>query len=166
MLMPVDADMAATYSSRGKGRAMSATMSKTGRPGVPVATPETLPYWEGIERGELLAQYFPATGSWFLPPRPFDPADLSVNSEWRAVSGRGRLESFIINSRPVAPVADIGTQIIALVTLEEGPRIVSNLVGVEPVPEAIELGIAVHVQFVELGGIMLPVFAPVKGESA
>lgn len=142
---------------------MATTTARRG-PGVPVPTPETQPWWDGVAEGRLLVQYFPAGGTYVFPPRAFEPETLSTECEWRETSGRGWLESFVVNHRPVPPLHELGPQVIALVRLEEGPRMVAQLRGVDPLqPEQIVLDGELRVGFEEIAGTTLPVFTPVGG---
>jgi hypothetical protein len=83
---------------------------------------------------------------------------------WEATSGRGALHSYVINHRAApgfeAPYA------IAVVALEEGPRMMSSIVGVAQTPEALVLDMALEVTFEPRGDVALPVFRPAGGEPA
>jgi uncharacterized OB-fold protein len=80
-----------------------------------------------------------------------------------AASGRGALASYVINERP-HPAFD-GPYAIALVALEEGPRMMSNIVDCEQTPEALILDMPLQVKFEALSEeISLPVFAPLPGD--
>ncbi|MFD2354878.1 Zn-ribbon domain-containing OB-fold protein [Nonomuraea ferruginea] len=80
------------------------------------------------------------------------------------VSGRARLVSYVINRRPM-PGFESVSPVIALVELGEGPRLMTNVVGVEPAPENLPLDLRLRVTFEERGGTVLPVFQP-EEESA
>jgi hypothetical protein len=125
----------------------------------PRPTPETQPFWDGCAAGELRLQRCTSCDAHYFPPRPFCPDCLSDDVTWEAVSGRGTLHSYVINHRPApgfeAPYA------IAVVQLDEGPRMMSNIVGVEQAPEALVLDMALEVAFEERGEVQLPVFRPV-----
>ena len=127
----------------------------------PRPTPETQPFWDGCAAGELRLQRCTSCDAHYFPPRPFCPDCLSDDVTWEAVSGRGTLHTYVINHRPApgfeAPYA------IAVVQLDEGPRMMSNIVGVEQAPEALVLDMALEVAFEELGEVQLPVFRPVAG---
>jgi Predicted nucleic-acid-binding protein containing a Zn-ribbon len=125
-----------------------------------VPTPETQPFWDGVAEGRLLIQYSRTSGRYYFYPRPFEPGTLSEDVEWREASGRARLESYVINHRPVVPAGSKEPQIIALVTLEEGVRMVTVLTGIDPSPEDIELDMELEVVFEDLGGTVLPLFRP------
>jgi uncharacterized OB-fold protein len=83
-----------------------------------------------------------------------------------AASGRGTLDSYVINERP-HPAFD-GPYSIALVRLDEGPRMMTNIVGCEQTPEALALDMPVRVRFESVSDeISLPLFEPaVEGGAA
>jgi uncharacterized OB-fold protein len=82
--------------------------------------------------------------------------------EWVAVSGRARLHSYVISHRPAPGFEDDPPYAIAVVELEEGPRLMSNIVGVENTPENLVLDMALEVVFQERGGQCVPVFRPAE----
>jgi uncharacterized OB-fold protein len=122
---------------------------------VPIATPETDGYWSAAQAGELWIQQCSACRTFYLYPRPFCPFCASADVEWRAASGRGRLISYVINHRPLPPGPP---QIVALVELEEGPRMLTNIIGVEPLPERLALDAPVRVDFEHREGCAIPIF--------
>ena len=124
----------------------------------PAPTPETENFWAGTLAGELRIQHCNDCGQYYFYPRPFCRYCQSRNVEWRVVSGTGRLVSYIINQRPLPPAAPDQPQVIALIELDEGPRMLSNIVGVEPAPENLPLDGRVRVEFEPRGGQALPVF--------
>ncbi|EPR12435.1 DNA-binding protein [Sphingobium indicum IP26] len=129
---------------------------------IPEPTPETAPFWQGAAEGELRIQRCVRCGSFYFYPRPFCPKCNSDEVEWKPVSGRARLASYIINYRPSPEFESKDPQIIALVTLEEGPRLCTNIVGVEPEPDNLPLGMELQVAFEPRGDQFLPVFKPVR----
>nr|WP_134322318.1 OB-fold domain-containing protein [Cumulibacter soli] len=108
--------------------------------------------------GELRLPWCVPCGAPFFYPRRTCPDCGSAEIEWRAASGRATLQSYIINHRPI-PAGD--PLIIAIVKLEEGPRMMTNIVNVEPVPEDLTLDMALEVAFVDRDGQSLAVFGPV-----
>src|SRR5262249_38164127 len=101
---------------------------------IPAASPETTEFWESTAKGMLSLQPWPCCDAGFyFPPRPFCPACLSEAVEWQPVSGRGTLHTYIINNRPMPAWGE--PYAIAVVQLEEGPRMMSNIVGIENTPE-------------------------------
>lgn len=125
---------------------------------VPVATPESQPFWDGTNAGEIRLQRVVDTGEVIFPPRATYLKAPNSELEWFTASGKGVLSSYIINERPMPMFETEEPQIIALVTLAEGPRLMTNIVDVEPKPENLPLGAPVTVKFVDRGDKKLPVF--------
>ena len=93
---------------------------------IPVPTPETAHFWEGTRAGELRLQRCDDCDHVYFPPRPFCPDCSSRAVSVFAASGRGALASYVISER--SHPAFEGPYAIALVELEEGPRMMSNIV--------------------------------------
>jgi len=125
---------------------------------VPVPTPETEPFWAGTLAGELRVQRCNRCGRHYFYPRPFCRYCQSADVAWPVVSGGGRLVSYVINYRPLPPADPAEPQVIALVELDEGPRLLTNIVGVPPEPEYLPLDGRVQVEFQPRGDQALPVF--------
>ena len=131
------------------------------KPG-PVVTPETKPFWDAAQEGELRIPRCNACGRHYFYHRPFCPHCFSDDVSWVRVSGRATLHSYVINHRPVPGWEDDGPYAIALVELEEGPRMATNIVGVPNTPEDLVLDMALEVCFEEQGGMMIPKFRPAR----
>jgi uncharacterized OB-fold protein len=131
---------------------------------LPRPTPETLPYWEGARAGELRIQRCLDCQELYFYPRPFCPRCFSDRVEWVRVSGRARLHSYVINHRPAPGFEEQAPYAIAVVELEEGVRLMSNIVGVENTPENLVLDMPLEVAFEEREGMCIPVFTPAGGE--
>ncbi len=126
----------------------------------PLPTPDTAPYWEGAAAGELRIQQCTSCTEHYFYPRPFCPRCGSAEVEWRVTSGRATLISYVINHRPV-PASD-EPLVIALVRLEEGPQMMSNIVGVEPEPANLPLDMPLRVTFEQRGEYAIPMFTPAE----
>ena len=127
----------------------------------PTATPETQPFWDSARVGKLCIQRCSHCTCAYFPPRPFCPTCLSRDTEWFVASGNAKLYSFTINHRP-RPDWPPEPHTIAIVELEEGPRMVSNIIGVASKPEALEIDMPLKVEFEKLSDeISIPVFRPV-----
>ena len=85
----------------------------------------------------------------------------SVDWDVQELSGRGTLYSWIVSHHPNE--TDEATRVVALVELDEGIRLVSNLQDVDPA--LVENGMAVTVTFVDVDGIRLPQFRPAPKEN-
>ena len=134
----------------------------TERP-LPAITPETRHFWEGAKDGELRLQKCAACNHTYFPPRPFCPQCASQNVSVVRASGRATLYSYVINHRPAAP-GFTPPYAIAVVELEEGPRLMSNIVDCPQTPEALELDMKLEVTFEKLDdAITLAQFRPAKG---
>ena len=131
---------------------------------LPTPTPETEHFWDGTRNGELRLQRCSDCGHIYFPARPFCPACGSKNVKFFTASGRGTLLSYVINHRR-HPSFD-GPYSIALVKLEEGPTMMSNIVECEQTPEALVLDMPLTVVFERQNDeISVPLFKPAE-ESA
>lgn len=134
---------------------------------VPQPTPETQPYWDGTREGELRVQRCVDCGHHYFYPRPWCPACHSKHVEWVRTSGRATLHSYVINHRPAPGFEEEAPYTIAVVELEEGPRMMTNIVGIEPTPEELVLDMALEVTFEPRGDVVVPLFRPAgPGEPA
>jgi uncharacterized OB-fold protein len=99
---------------------------------LPVKTAENAPYWESAKAHALELPCCVACGAFRYPPAPHCPRCLSDETEWQQVSGRATLYSFIIVHQRYDPsFAEDTPYNVAVVELDEGPRLVTNIVGVE-----------------------------------
>ena len=97
----------------------------------PTTTPDTKFFWDALKEGKLLIQRCAGCATLRHPPRPMCPRCNSLAWDTIESSGRGVVYSFVLPRHPPWPWFD-GTYIVALVELEEGTRIVSNLCDVDP----------------------------------
>ena len=88
----------------------------------PTPTPETAPFWEAAAKGKLLVKRCTACGRAHHYPRPLCPFCGSDRTELRDSAGRGVVYSFSVMRRATPPY------VIAYVTLDEGPTMMTNLV--------------------------------------
>ena len=130
---------------------------------LPAITPETRHFWEGTRSGELRLQKCLACAHVYFPPRPFCPRCASRQVAVVRASGRATLYSYVIHHRPAPGFAPPYS--IAVVQLEEGPRLMTNIVDVEQTPEALQLDMPLEVVFQRMSDdIALPLFRPSKAE--
>jgi uncharacterized OB-fold protein len=127
---------------------------------LPKPTPETEHFWDGTRLGELRLQRCADCREVYFSPRPFCPSCASKEVSVFNASGKALLYSYVINHRP-HPAFD-GPYSIAVVQLEEGPRMMANIINVEQTPEALTLDMPLEVVFEELSEqIFIPYFQPV-----
>lgn len=119
-------------------------------------------WFEGAERGQLLIQRCAGCGQLRHPPGPACAACGSFEWDTLEATGRGTVYSFTINHHPQVPAFDYPLA-VGLIELEEGTRLVANIIGIEP--DDIEIGLAVQVEFTEFDDeLTLPQFRPVPEE--
>ena len=132
-------------------------MSEHGRP-LPVPSPESEPFWEGLRRDVFLLQHCAACGTinWF--PRIACLACGAADLDWRPASGRGKLKTYSTVYRAMNDAwrSEV-PYILAWVTLEEGVTMVTRLIkNGEGEPR---LDAPVSVRFLDVGGgFKLPYF--------
>ena len=120
----------------------------------PSITHDNAFFWEGLKQRKLLIQSF--NGRLVHPPVPACPETGSF--DWTTVEacGRGTIHSFVVMHQPQLPGFEYPLPVV-LVELEEGVRIVANMVGAKP--EDVEIGKAVTLEFVEVEpDYVLPAF--------
>jgi len=118
---------------------------------MPVPTATSAPFWAGLRQSKVMIQYSPSSDAWVFYPRVLAPRSLADDLVWREVSGRGQIYTFTIARRPTAPPwADSTPQLLAVVELDEGPRLTTELVNIAP--DHIRAGLRVR-----------PVFCPPEG---
>ena len=126
---------------------------------LPQPTPETKPFWDGLKEHELRVMHCIACGHNYLYPRPYCPQCFSDRTEWRKASGRATLHTFVVNHRP-APNFD-GPYVIAVVQLDEGPRLMSNLVDADPDPNKLTIDMPLQIVYDDVtDDVTLPKFKP------
>ncbi len=125
---------------------------------IPQPLPTTQPYWDAAKRGELQFQRCGACRHAFLYPRLRCPSCGAADVRWERASGRATLYSYVINYLAAPGFKDEVPHVIAIVQLEEGPRMLSNVIGVEPIPENLPLDAPLQVEFEVRGEFFIPLF--------
>nr|WP_307874573.1 Zn-ribbon domain-containing OB-fold protein [Frankia nepalensis] len=125
-----------------------------------VITDDSAVFWDAATKLELVAQRCGGCGVLRHPPRPMCPHCQSLDYEAVQLSGRGTLYSYALLHHPRHPAFDYPV-VAALVDLDEGVRVVSNLVDVEP--GEIRIGMPLEVTFEPTAGDgSVPVFRPAR----
>jgi uncharacterized OB-fold protein len=111
---------------------MTDTDIKPAKP-VPRPAPESIPYWEAAKQHRLsLPRCEDCEQHWFPPSRSC-PYCLSANFTFKDLSGRGTVYSFVTFHRPYHPAfTEEVPYVVALVELDEGPRLLTNILGIAP----------------------------------
>lgn len=131
----------------------------------PVVDVWNRPFWDACREGRLTLQRCGTTGKCFFPPAPVSPFTGRPDWEWVDASGKGELWSMVVFHQNYFPgMKDEMPYPVAMVRLDEGPYMLTNLVGAEPSDTPI--GARLSVRFVDgPDGFRLPQFAP-EGASA
>jgi uncharacterized protein len=128
----------------------------------PILTDDNFLFWEAAKEGKLVTQQCGQCGRLRHPPRPMCPACHSLEFEMIELAGTGVVYSYSFLRHPQSPAFTYPV-IAALVDLDEGVRLVSNLVDVEP--SDVRIGLPVEVRFVPTRNDgAVPVFAPRRSE--
>lgn len=117
-------------------------------------------FWEGVRNEELRIQRCAACGRLRHPPRPMCPYCRSLDGDHIVASGRGEVYSFVVHHRPEVPGREHPFAVV-LVQLEEGTRLVGNVV--DCAPADVYVGMPVRVTFLpDQHGRKLPMWRPVQ----
>lgn len=132
----------------------------------PEVNPETAPFWSATARGELLVKQCEDCASLIWYPRSVCPECGSPRTRWQPVSGRGRVYSYTVNHRGEGPYRDRAPYVLAYVELDEGPRLMTNIVAPDDGKlddSVLAVGLPVEVTFHDTGeGSALPRFRPLS----
>ena len=137
-------------------RAMTSAM----RFDIPTPDLETQPFWDGLREGRFLIRHCNTCGEDFFYPRPFCPQCWSADVAWKTASGRATLYTYsIVHQNDLPPFGERVPYVAAIVELEEGPRVMTNVEGCEH--DAIHIGMPLVVDFKPLtDDVTIAVFRP------
>jgi uncharacterized OB-fold protein len=124
---------------------------------LPTPDDETRPFWDAARAGRLVIKRCRACGRAHHYPRPFCPYCWSREVAWEDARGTGTVYTYSVVRRPQAPVFE-APYVVAEVELDEGPRLLANVVGIDP--DAVSIGLRVRVGFEDFESISLYHFLP------
>ncbi len=138
-------------------------MSQAATKPIPVPDAISAPFFDGAREGKLMLQHCTACNAWSFPVRERCPHCFAAKLEWRPASGRGSLYTFTIMHQVMNPgFASSVPYNVAQVDLEEGVRMVSNVVGIGNAD--LRPGMKLEVVFEDVGeNVSIPKFRPVAG---
>lgn len=116
-------------------------------PDRPLPRPDDVsaPFWDGCAAGELRIQRCPACGHRQFYPRAMCTA-CAATPEWEVASGRGTVHTFtVIRQNHAKPFRDLVPYVVAMIELDEGPRLMGNVVGCDV--DEVAVGMPVEVFF-------------------
>lgn len=126
---------------------------------VPGINAVTEPYWSAAARGVFLLPKCRSCGRFHHHPRPWCPYCWSSDLGWDQPSGRGSVVTYSVVYQPPSPGFDV-PYVLAVVRLAEGPRLMCNIVDVDPADVCCEL--PVEVTFEPRGEVAVPQFRPIE----
>jgi uncharacterized OB-fold protein len=131
---------------------------------LPVIDPDSKPYWDALRQHRLVLKYCRSCSRDHFYPRELCPYCHSDDLVWKDASGRGEIYSYTIARRPAAPsFADDVPYVIAVISLEEGPRMTANIVGADP--DLVRIGQSVRIVFDDVTeNVTLPRFRVAAAE--
>jgi len=131
---------------------------------VPKANSLSQPYWDAARDGQLKLQQCSHCSHMWHPTLPNCPRCQSREIIWTPVSGRGTVYSYtVVHHAAHVAMAKRVPYVVALITLQEGPRLVSNLL--ECAPHEAHIGMEVELAFQEISpGVVLPQFRPATAD--
>ena len=123
----------------------------------PIVDPGSKPFWDGVAEKRLMLKACRACGKPHFYPRELCPHCGSDDLDWIEASGEGEIYSYTICHRPAGPAfADDAPYVIAIVALDEGPRMMTQINGSR---EALAIGRRVKVDYQKVNDdFMLPFF--------
>ena len=129
-------------------------------PPLPRPYQDTAEYWAAAREHRFVIQRCNSCGEHQFYPRGVCSHCLSSELEWREASGNGTIYSYSVNHRAPHPrFADDLPFVLAIVELEEGPRMMTNIVVSDP--DSVTIGMAVTVTFDDVTDqVTLPKFTP------
>ena len=129
---------------------------------LPTPSPWSRPFWEGCKKRELLIQHCKDCGANIFYPKLYCPSCLSPNIEWIKASGRGKVYTFtVVHNYPPTAFAEDIPYVVAVVKLEEGVQLMSNIIGCEP--EQVKCDMEVEVVFDDVTDeFTFPKFKPIS----
>jgi uncharacterized OB-fold protein len=125
---------------------------------LPQPDPISREYWDGLGRGELRLQRCLDCGTAQFYPRALC-STCAGDVEWFTASGLGTVHTFsIVRSNPAEPFASLVPYVFAIVEMDEGPRMLTNVIGCAV--EDVAIGLPVQLEPVEAGDVTLPFWKP------
>jgi uncharacterized OB-fold protein len=127
---------------------------------IPGMTDLTRPYWVAAREGRLVLQHCPDCDQAWHPPLPRCPYCHGAGLSWKQAAGTGTIYTYTVVRHPThAALAGRVPYVIALVELDEGPRLVSGITGCDV--DRVRAGMRVRVRFTDVTDeVTLPFFEP------
>lgn len=130
---------------------------------LPIPNEDSQPFWDAARRGEFLLQHCDDCGAVRFPPAVICPECSSLAASWKPVSGRGKVWSYVVFHRAYHPAfKEELPYAVACVELAEGPRLLTNVVGIAPDALRCEMPVELFLEDAA-DGMKIPKFRVVEG---
>lgn len=127
---------------------------------IPVPSLESKPYWDGLKGHRLLMQRCEDCGKSWFPPSLLCPHCTSERFAWSELSGNGKVFSYVVYHRVYHPgFTKEVPYTVAVIELDEGPRMISNVVGIPPDQVACDMRVKIVYDDIT-ESVTIPKFAP------
>jgi uncharacterized OB-fold protein len=133
------------------------------RPQPAFPEPDTKEFWEGAKKGELRYQTCNDCKEVVFYPRATCSKCGSLNLKWNVSKGLGTIYTYsVVRQNRMPAFADLGAYAVAYVDLDEGFRMMTNIVGITDPTKDIKIGMKVKVEFEkqDSGEYPIPLFRP------
>jgi uncharacterized protein len=121
---------------------------------------ETKPFWDACREGKFLLRHCDACGRDHYYPRPFCPSCWSDTVSWREASGRGTLYTYsVVHVNDLPPFNERVPYVAAIVELDEGPKVMTNIEGVALDELRVDMPVVVAFKAIS-DDVTIPVFRP------
>lgn len=131
---------------------------------IPKSDPLTARFWNSVNGGAMEIQRCDDCATFVFYPRALCPACSSRALRWTTVSGRGSIYTFTIVHKPTnaAFKTDV-PYVVAIVELQEGCRMMTNIIEVQPDPSFVKIGMPVEIVYQRVTDeVALPKFRPAQ----
>lgn len=126
----------------------------------PLVSQDTAFFWEGTQAGELRIQHCPECGNLRHPPGPMCPTCGCEKPDYIVAAGRGSVFSFVVHHAPAVPGKTLPF-VVALVELEEGVRMLAELVDVDPAEVHVDMPVELALTKID-DDLTMPFWRPVR----
>ena len=127
---------------------------------LPIRTDLTAPYWDSLQQGVLSYQKCSRCGHGWLPARTECPSCLEADWHWQPASGHAKVVSWVVFHIAYHKAFENRLPYnVAIIELAEGPRLISNVVGLAD-PNALRIDQPVTLRIEREGDFALPRFVP------
>lgn len=129
---------------------------------IPVANPDTAPFWEACNEEKFLIQECNSCGKTQFYPRAICKHCNGSDLKWREASGRGKVKTFtVVHHAPSPAFKDDLPYVLALIDLEEGVRAMMNVIGCNV--DDVHIGMAVEIVYEQRGDQKIPQAKAISG---